>query len=235
MSRNLELPIPQPKSVLQTLFLCIAVLVTLSSIGQIAKYGYGHGWLFGFVPLFYVDAEANAPAWFSSMMLFMSSVLLLTIYRVKKQSLSPYTKHWLAMGLIFAFLSLDEAAKIHEYPIEPLRNALDAGGILYYTWVIPGALFVLVFCIAYARFLLDLPRGMMFLFILSGALFVAGAIGIEMATGAVTEKYSAESPQYAAVATLEELCEMSGIAIFIYSLLKYLRRYVTAIQLLEIK
>ncbi len=42
------------------------VLVGLSSVGQFMKFVTGHGYIYGFVPLFYVDAEWNIPTLFSS-------------------------------------------------------------------------------------------------------------------------------------------------------------------------
>ncbi|WP_419600273.1 hypothetical protein [Thiolapillus sp.] len=124
--------------------------------------------------------------------------------------------------MIFVFLSIDETASLHESLIDPLRNTVHASGVLYYSWVIPYGFALLLFVVLYLRFLLDLPRTIMLLFIASGAIFVSGALGFEMLGGWYADRYGEVSVAYAMLYTCEETLEMTGISLFIYSLLKYI-------------
>lgn len=62
----------------------------------------------------------------------------------------------------------------------------------------------------------------MTLFIISGAIFLTGAIGFEMLSARHDSLYGINSITYKAYYTCEEFLEMLGIAIFIYALLRYL-------------
>ena len=80
----------------------------------------------------------------------------------------------------------------------------------------------MAFVAAYAKFLLDLPSRTRVLFISSGILFVTGAIGFELIGGWYADKHGTGNITYALITTCEELLEMLGIALFIYTLLKYI-------------
>lgn len=80
----------------------------------------------------------------------------------------------------FLYMSFDEAAQLHEGVVARVGALLrHDSGVLHYVWYI---LFVPVIAIAlmvYVQFLRDLPRPFTF-FIASGALFIGGALGVEL-------------------------------------------------------
>jgi len=193
-----------------------------------------------FVNLFVLDAEGNIPTFFSASTLLLCSALLAIIAFAKKKEDAPYRLHWKALSVIFLFLSLDEASGLHEMTIKPLRSLLNAGGFLHFTWVILGAVFVLIFVLAYLRFLADLPRKTRNLFLVAGVLFVGGALGMEMIGGYYYKmmkeyyygllygptlnisRFCNIRLKYQMIATVEELLEMLGIVVFIYALMSYI-------------
>jgi hypothetical protein len=85
---------------------------------------------------------------------------------------------------------------------------------------------VFIFVIAYTNFFINLPRKIGLLFILSGVLFVGGALGMELIGGWYAFTCGTDNLMYRTVAMLEEMLEMIGIAVFIYSLLTYIRTYI---------
>lgn len=184
-----------------------------------------------YIRLFYVDLETNIPTWYEGITLFVCSLLLGTIACVKKAQQGPYVRHWTAMAIIFLYISMDEEAIIHEMAIKPLHNALHTGGILYYAWVIPGAAAVLLFVLTYLRFLWHLPLRSRLLFIVAGAIYVGGALGVEALSGMRSERYGEGDAIYVILATLEEVMEMVGILFFIYALLDYIGRYIGEVVL----
>jgi hypothetical protein len=167
-----------------------------------------------------LDSERSIATWFSSSALLFCSILLTTI-AYYGQGGDRYARHWKLLAVIFLFMSLDEAASFHEMLISRLRSALDAGGFLYYAWVIPGAAFVLVFALAYLKFFLDLPSRSRRLFAIAGILYIWGVLGMEMISGYQADLFGRTTPIYVVITTIEETSEMLGISIFTYSLMSY--------------
>ena len=85
-----------------------------------------------YVRLFILSGEANIPSWYASSTLLLCSILLAMIACGKKRAGDSYLMHWSALSVIFLFLSLDEAAMIHEMTIKPLQTHFNASGFLYY-------------------------------------------------------------------------------------------------------
>ena len=123
---------------------------------------------------------------------------------------------------IFLFLSIDETAMIHEKLVEYFRESFNTSGIFYYAWVVPYGVALILILFAYINFLKELPRYIMILFLISGAIYILGAIGFEMASGRHHELYGKKNLIYSILFTCEEFLEMLGILIFIYALLTYI-------------
>jgi hypothetical protein len=163
------------------------------------------------------NQEANIPAFFSSLILLLSSILLFVIHIFKKNTNEKHLP-WLILAAIFCFLALDEAVAIHELLMGPVRDNLNTSGIFHYAWVIPYGLALLVFLVLYVPFLVRLPRTTMILFVISGFIFVLGALEFEMLGG---QMYGHDMT-YNVYYTLEETLKMVGISLFIFTLLRYI-------------
>ena len=198
------------------------LLIALSTTGQAVKYGLGHPQVKGFVPLFYIDYESNVPTWYASALLLLAAGLLSALAWIKRAQLDPQCVHWGLLAIGFLYLSLDEVAMLHEYPIDPLRAMLNAGGLWYYTWVVPGLLIVAICACVFARFVWQLPRSTRVWFLLAAAVFVGGAIGVEMISGLVASAHGEDNVWYSLVVTAEESCELLGVIAFIRGILGYL-------------
>ena len=182
--------------------------------------------------LFDLDRELNIPTFYSTAALLLSSALLAIIAFVKKKEDAPYRLHWKVLSVIFLFLSLDEATSLHGKTraiIELLLSALKSSGFLHYRlptgmdgalWVIPAAVFILIFVLAYRRFLADLPQKTRNLFLVAGALFIGGALGMEFIGGYYKSLYLSQSvtllgfcdlrTNYSIMVTVEENREKIG-------------------------
>jgi hypothetical protein len=185
-----------------------------------------------------IGADSSIPTWYSSIALLMCSVLLATIAATKKRQGEGYATHWGVLSAIFLMLSIDEVARIHETVgdvIYSLANSVGftPSGFIYYVWVVPGAVFVLVVLLVYVRFLLHLPKRTLLLFLVAGGVFVVGAIGVEMLGSRLvfenvvqsrgSQNASGNTRVMIVVAiAIEELLEMLGIVIFVYALLSYM-------------
>lgn len=168
-----------------------------------------------------LGSEASPSAFFGTLLLASCSLLLALIAMRHKQNGMRWWRHWCVLAAIFAVLAYDEAAMLHERLTSPLRTYFDAGGIFYYTWVIPGLLFVLVVGCMYWPMLRALPRYCRRTFLLGGSVYVGGALGMEMVEAQYVDTYG---PGRGAgmITTVEETAEMVGLLIFLHGLVRYL-------------
>jgi uncharacterized membrane protein YhaH (DUF805 family) len=218
----------QRRKIVSALFGAVAGLTLLSLAGQFARFYLDLPTVFGLVRLFYVDLENNLPTWYQTMALAFAAVLLAWLALAARRMRAPFSGHWLALFLLFVFLSLDEAASIHEATIEPLQRITGRpGGVWQPTWVFVGIALVTAVAVAFLRFFLHLPRSERRQVAWAAALFVLGAIGTEMATAALfttSDPTYKASVTYAVFAHIEELLEMLGVVVFIDFLLRRLSR-----------
>ena len=225
-----KLSLPEARKISDFFLLVVCTLILLSIAGQCAKHVYGNTQLKGMLPLFYVDNEPSAPTWYSSTALGIAGVLLGVIALAKFQSRDRFRWHWATLSLLLFGLSLDEIAMIHEIPIDPMREIFNWGGLLYYAWVVPGLLFVGMVGLIYLRFFLNLPRRTQALFFAAAAVFVTGAIGVEMLSGVQADLAGEQNLNYALIVTIEEFMEMLGVVILIRALLEYIEEHLGGLQ-----
>jgi len=205
------------------LFAMTALVIGLGIFQEVYTRHLGEETLLRGMPQIALDAEMNVGAWFTSSLMVASALALYLIGRAerdvagKRRSVS-----WYALAVIFIGLSIDEAASFHEILGTPLRNTLGTGGLLYYAWVIPGAIFALTVAIAFIPFLLSLPRNIAVRFVAAGAIFVGGAIGMELFEGYLADNGAVDSALYMALVIIEEGMEMSGIALFLATAIRHL-------------
>lgn len=166
--------------------------------------------------------EVNLPTWYSSMLLLTCAALLFVIYRAESRRAAPFRRHWAALAAIFLYISIDEAVIIHEMLNGPLRDAFGLGGVLYFAWVLPVALFLLLFVATYLRFLLWLPRHTAWLFVAAGAVYATGAMGTELPVSLWYERFGGDNLIYGLMNAVQESMEIIGASLFCYALLGYL-------------
>lgn len=208
----------------------MAALLVLIAIGLAAVellFGYDH--LRGIVPMFSLTMEANVPTWFSGGLLLTASTLLLLVAHDSGRGTFGWAgvanaRHWYGLGIVFAYLSLDELTQLHERTTQPVRDGLGTGGLLYYGWIVPALLLVAIIGAIYLRFLFRLPRATARLFVLAAILYVGGAVGGEMLEGLT---YSSALEPFTkrftikAITITEEAAEMCGVIVMIRALLLY--------------
>lgn len=212
------------KKVFVVLLLIILTLLVADLLGIYMKFTFENKLVEKLVPLFDFDAEGNIPTLFSSIILFISSGLLLIISSAHKRLGSSYLS-WMGLAVIFLFLSIDETVGIHEQVASFIRNRLHTTGIFYYAWVIPYGILVLVLLAVYFRFLMNLPKKIMIMFLVSGSLYIAGAIGFEILGSLEASKHAEGDIVFSLLVACEESFEMLGISLFIYALLEYISTY----------
>lgn len=178
--------------------------------------------------LFDLDADQNIPTWYSSSMLLICAVLLAAVTATAGGIQRLY---WGGLSVSFLYLSADEASSIHEKARPILGSWLNAGDFVDYIWVVLYGPLVLIFALAYLRFLRDLPIDTRGLFLAAGLLYVGGALGMEVVDGLYATFYGTSNLVYILLTHLEELLEMFGMSVFVYSLLLYISVHVQKLEI----
>jgi hypothetical protein len=173
------------------------------------------------VRLFNINRESSIPTWYASTLLFMAAVLLALVAWQKQAQQAPYVRHWRGLALIFLYISIDEAAAIHERFTEPMQSLFETSGPFYFAWVLVGIPLVLLFAAFYLRFWWNLPPRIRTLFFVAGAVYVGGALGVEMIGSSVWYYSGGTSLIYSSIGTVEEFMEMMGIVVLIYTVFTY--------------
>ncbi len=202
--------------VLASVIVCLTVIhLALQSMRFLT------GEMNGLVWFFSLGSDGNIPTFYSTCAILLCAALLALIGTADLREKKVPAAYWFGLAAIFAFLAVDEMLMLHERLIEPVRTALDTSGAFYYAWVIPYGVALVVFLLVYLRFLMLLPKKTAALFVIAGALFVAGAIGLEMFGGMQAEAHGKDNVAYVALQTVEEILEMVGIALFLFALADY--------------
>ncbi|MGB3266659.1 MAG: hypothetical protein WBA89_22175 [Microcoleus sp.] len=213
-----------PGTITQFLLRVVTCLVVISFLSQMAAY-----LLPGVSPdnylvrAFGVDSERNIPTAYSALALLFCSFLLGTIAYVKNLDSCRYKNYWKVLSFIFVYLAADEAGQLHEKLILPMRTMLNATGILYFTWVVPIGILVVIFLLSYTKFLFHLPVPTRKLFVAATALYIGGALGMELVGAYRSSTAGEDNILYQIIVTIEESLEMLGIVVFIHALTSYIK------------
>lgn len=197
----------------------IAAAFTLISLGA--------HWLLGppvgLARLVDVGSEGNFPTWYSSLGLLVAALLLgLVSWAHHHLNRRDFIAHWIFLSAIFILLSAEEIVGIHEVVNTLLRRLGFFSGFFRRAWVIPAGVGLLVFGLSYLRFLAALPLRRRNQFVAAGAVYVLGAVGMEMIGGKIIDLYSRGSTAYVLCYHLEEFLELCGIALFTAALIEHL-------------
>jgi len=173
--------------------------------------------------LFDLDGEGNIPAWFSSVQLFLIGLVFFLKGRQSDPDYRPSSLFFLIVGAGFIFLSVDEAAAIHEKithvltPIAWVPRFKGDHGVWVFIYILVGV----SLCFATYRDLMAMwkrYRSATSILAVGMGLFLIGVIGLEIVSFEFLR--SGSTPLlYQAEVALEELLEMSGESIMLYGTL----------------
>ncbi|MBT8113901.1 MAG: hypothetical protein KJP04_00875 [Arenicella sp.] len=207
------------KKFIRTLVWLAAVLIVVHSVVLAIYFYIDDPDEFDFVRLVDMDYEGNLPTLFSVFLFFINSVFLYLIYRIGKHKSQPFTAYWLGLACIFLFLGIDEGTRLHEELGDLVENFVDAKGVLYFPWVIPYVSALFIAGLIYFRFFLTLERPLQVRLMISAALFLSGAVGVEMISANEADQAGTSTLTYSVLYTIEETLEMAGLIFFAHTLL----------------
>lgn len=160
------------------------------------------------LPMLSLSYEANIPTWFSSSLLLGCALAAASVARARSPG-APWQRHWWCLVIGFAYASLDEAVELHEN----LGGNFDTSGVLYFDWVIPAIAIVALLAAIYLPFVRALPPATRKRLVIAGALYIAGALVMELPLGWWTERAGSDSLGYALIDWVEEAMEMLGASL----------------------
>jgi hypothetical protein len=181
---------------------------------------------------FSLEAEGNIPSSFAGLQWGAAAAMLALIGSTRRLEGDRMAPYWTGLAVLFAALTIDELASFHELLIRPTRELLPGitTGLFYWAWVLPGMALVAVVGLLYLRFVFRyLPATTRNCTILGGLLFLTGAVGIEMPEAAWVERNGWDNFEYGLFVLVEEVFEMTGLAVFLSGLTRYFRAYVGSV------
>lgn len=223
-NKNLKINIFEPLSIQISISVFLAILFLLiMHIGGLASSEYlgaEHFVSRQLIKLFHFDAEHNIPSWFSSVLLWTCGLALISVAFIENKKKLRQWLPWLLLGFLFFLLSMDESVALHEWMIIPMREIVRDSNVFYFAWIIPGFIFVILTALLLIPFMLKLPVTTLKIFIISGSVFIIGALGFEMIGGYISSfpKTNSSSLDYFMIMTLEELFEMIGLVMFLHGI-----------------
>lgn len=222
-------------TIIVRLLITIALFLLLANTGgQFLRFlvGEDNPYLRKLILLVHFDHEGNLPTYFSVLLLLLIAALLALIAELNRKHMHPHVSKWMTLSGGFLYIAFDEAFQIHEKLIWPFQRLIgeDNLGIFYFAWVIPAIFIVIMLGLFFLKFLLYLSVTERNRFLLAAALYLGGAIGMELIGGRHVELYGEENWGYSTITTLEESLEMAGLIFFIWALLKYCEEHYSSVQ-----
>jgi len=209
-------------------------IVVIHVATLVLMYGFHHDNVMGLTRQFDVDGERNLPAWFSSGLLLFAAVLLGVIASRQKPGVKPRAMYWALLAVVFTYLAFDEGFELHERLGDYLAIWASVHEMESYVWLIPYALFVVAMMVTFSRFLIQLPPEHRKRVMISGAVYVSGAMGFEALGALYVHHYHTEvGILYDIETAIEESLEMAGSILFIRALLLCLPWQRTAVAAIE--
>ncbi|HSK04211.1 MAG TPA: hypothetical protein VK932_23320 [Kofleriaceae bacterium] len=165
------------------------------------------------LPRLSLSYEHNVPTWLASSLLLACALAAGAIAR----GAASWRRHWWGVTGVFGYASLDEAIQLHEH----LGGHLEAGGVLYFDWVIPAAAILAVLAVVFLPFVRALPAVTRRRLVIAGAIFLGGAVAMELPLGWWTERAGTDSLGYGVIDWIEETLELVGSSLALVALVAH--------------
>jgi hypothetical protein len=179
---------------------------------------------------FALDAEHSLPAWYESFMMLAAAGVLAVLAALARHDTPRNRLAWMLLAVIFLCMSIDEVVAFHEVSMRPLHETFHLTGIFYFSWVIIAAPLLVALAIYFVPFMLRLPRPTAVRFFIAGAIFVSGAFGMEFIGGYFVSIGGEDYLPYRIASAFEECLEITGMTLFLSSLLQHLAETTPVLQ-----
>lgn len=220
-------------AIMRALFIGAAAIVLLDLLGLAIALLSGHDSIFGLLGVINLDGERGVGLLYQLFLLLLSVGLFVTLGRLARAGRAEKGP-WFFLAGVFAFLTLDEFAFLHERLMDPMRRLVGSDGVLHFAWVVPYGIAVVLFSLWMGPKILRIRSGPRTWFILAAAAYLTGALGFEMLGGwrltAIGGEANRPELVYELLTTVEETLEMVGLILLIRGQLELLHPAVRRIE-----
>jgi len=206
-------------SILRALLIVASILCVVSFTLALLRILGGHDRVMGLTQLLDLNGEGNVPAWYSSTLLFACG---LSAAAVAGRLHRTVRWGWNGIALALIAMSLDETAQIHERLTLPPEFLGPYGPIHNITWVFAGTVIAGAVAGVFLRTVLAAPPRVRKGVFIAGAVYIGGAMGMEMIGGLWALHHGEANVVHAVIDVLEEGGELFGATLFLGTALRYL-------------
>lgn len=171
---------------------------------------------------FNVATESNLPAFYSSFILGLAGYILCIIALKKIRRNANFSFQWFCLSIIFFYLAIDELLALHENLGGLATKFLGEENLIFQDWAYAGIVLVVLFILLFWSFFNHLPPGHKLRFFMSAALYIGGALGVEIIGSIYVMRNGIQDIPFFLFTTVEETLEMVGVIYFINTLMIYL-------------
>jgi hypothetical protein len=196
------------------------------AVGVVTEFVYDaadrrHDWWYRFVD---VNGEGNLPSWISVLLLGGVALLLFAVARLRRRHGLDAPVEWALLGWFAVAMSLDEMTSIHEAVGAQIDERMWLPVIAGYGWILPGAAVAAGGAFVGWRALRSLPRHTRRALVAGAAVFVTGALALEVVEAILTDETGRFGAGPKLVTGAQELLEMLGTVMVLRVLLQEARR-----------
>ena len=219
--------------IMRWLIIGMVVVVLLDLFGLAVALLSGHDSIFGLLGVINLDGERGVGLLYQLFLLMLSVGLFVGLGRLARAGRADQGP-WFFLAGVFAFLTLDEFAFLHERLMDPMRRLVGSDGVLHFAWVVPYGIGVGLLGLWIGPKILAIRSGPRFWFLLAAVAYLTGALGFEMLGGWRLTAIGGESNRpellYELLTTVEETLEMVGLILLIRGLLELIHPAVRRIE-----
>jgi hypothetical protein len=203
----------RPATLVRRGFFAVGIVHALNALVHLA-HGFTPAPRAWWLDLFDVDTEANVPTWFSSGLL-LACAFAAWLMAERAADRVAERRGFRLLSALLAIVSADELVALHERIAAALLSRLSALGVAaLWVWALGGAI-VASLAAVLLPFLRALGPRLRSDLLLSAAVYVAGALGLEVLGQRYAAAHGWFDPVYTALAASEELLEMCGALLFL--------------------
>lgn len=167
------------------------------------------------------DDEASIPTWFSNVLFLMaaSAAGLAAYLERKKKSFGV----WLLIMSGAILGSIDEVSTVHESGLQSIHLLFfneNAPTLLANAWVVIVPVVLIFIAWFFVLALRVLPKKTIKLFAIAAAIYLSGAIGVDIITSTLLD--STPFIEQGIFVAIEEVSELVGLSILIYAISSYI-------------
>lgn len=185
----------------------------------------------GLLRFFDGDLKINFPTGYKTTFLLAVALLFTVLWRSGSRRADPFAPGWRLLAYVSLFAFVDETVYLHQSLSSFLHEHLHWHGVLLYSWTViyaPAAAAVAVLLLRHVRHLDSRARRDI---LLSGGLYVVGALLFEPVKSAVASRYGDGGLAFGLTAAVSDSLELLGLTLLVLVLLAQVAVQVPAVTL----